>query len=132
MFQVTKEIRELFEQKIAGLLVSGEAINTVKNSTKTRDIYEFDNDGIKILVGQVDERDETKQVSLKPTPTWVMNMIDKSMSTQAAIDLLVSQGYLVIDPTNKPENKDKTKTLTDATINQLKARILGLKNRGTN
>lgn len=132
MIDPTQEIKELFQQKIAGLLTGGETTNTIRNTTKTRDIYEINRDGERVLVGQIDDKEETKQVSLKPTPTWVLNMVEKSLSTQAAIDLLVNQGYLVIDPTNKPENVDKSKTFSDATVNQLKGRILGLRNRGKN
>lgn len=56
-----------------------------------------------------------------------MHLLSKSMSVNSAITFLTGQGYLVIDPTNKPKsNEEKRTTFTDKTCNELKYRILFL------
>lgn len=125
MLQVDSELESFYRDKIANLLNNGECIQNITNTTNTTVIKDSDGN----VLRTIEKSQETRRTTILPTPAYVMDLIAKSMSSQNAIDFLINQGYLVIDPTKKVEKSDKTKAFTKDAANQIKARILGLKEK---
>lgn len=125
MIQVNDELKGSYLEKIANLIINGEVAQNVTNTTTTTIIKDSEDNVLRTIT----KNTETRRTTILPTPVYIMDLVARSMSVQSCIDLLINHGYLVIDPTNKPSKEEKTKTLTDKTVNELKQRILGIGNR---
>lgn len=127
--QVTDEIREIFLDRIKTLLEHGETTQIVKTSSKKTVKFLIDEDNQEVPVEVVRTVNTDKQTTLNPTPNWVLELVAKSMSDESAIDHLVRQGYLVINPAVAIEkDSEQSKGLSEFAVQEIRSKLLGIDN----
>lgn len=128
MIRITPEIEELFLGIIKKHLTQG-CITESSTTTKTQRKTSYVNVGEskpEYLPFQKDVTyHETSTVTVKPLPSWLLQLVSNSLSTDYAVELLTKQGYEVIDPTRKSENKE-IKGLSSENVNAIRRDILGI------
>jgi predicted DNA binding protein len=123
MIKITDEILQHYLEKISDLLVNGEVINHVTNSTHTTTLKDADGNVLRTITKST----ETRKTTILPTPAYVHGLVERSASTESAIELLMRQGYVVIDPTVAADKESQqSKGLSDEAVNLIKAKLLGI------
>jgi hypothetical protein len=122
-FLISEDLRQLFLDRLQESVTNGDTITYVKSRKSVTTVRNGEGDIIRTQETVSEERNTTL---IKTTPQAIP-IIDRSLSVDAAINLLMGEGYVVIDPTQTPENENhKPKGLSEETIAIIKCRLLGI------
>lgn len=117
------EIKNLFIEKLQTLITTGEVINHQKSLESKTVVTNADGEVIKTLTTNKTERNTT----VLPTPLWVLQMIDRNLSTQEAIKTCQQAGYIVIDPSRIDEDEELAPGgLSEFAVHEIRAKLLGI------
>ncbi len=119
------ETKQLFLDKLQNLITNGETINHHKSLESTTTIKNAEGEVIRTSHILKTE----KNVTLLPTPAYVMQMVDKHLSLEESIKICQQSGYIVIDPTAVNETVDdenQSKGLSEHAVHEIRAKLLGI------
>lgn len=117
------EIKQLFLEKLQTLMTVGETISHHKTLESETVFRNADGEIVKTAKTVKTE----KNVTLLPTPAYVMQMIDKNLSVEESLKNCQQAGYVVIDPTRiENEELENSNGLSEFAVSEISAKLLGL------
>jgi hypothetical protein len=121
MYYFDDEFKQHFLDKLQNLVVSGESISHHKSLESETVVKNSDGEIIRTMNTVKNERNTT----MLPTPSWVMQMIDRNLSLEQSIKNCQNAGYLVLDPNEVPDENNRPRGISDETVELIKSRLLG-------
>jgi hypothetical protein len=123
-FVISDDLKNLFLQRLEESVTQGDTIQYVKSRKSTTTIRNGEGEIIRTQETISEERNTTL---MKTTPQAIP-ILDRALSVEAAMNLLMREGYVIVDPTKSldDDGHEKPKGLSEDTITLIKCRILGI------
>ena len=121
-YEISDDLKSLFLQRLEESVTQGDSIQYIKSRKSITTIKNSEGEIIKTTETVSEERNTT----ISKTTPQAVSILDRALSTEQAINLLMNLGYVVFDPTAPQEEREKPSGLSQEAYEVIYSDILGI------